>query len=259
MHIICISDYIYIYIAKGGPAAKPQTNICVALAENHVYQMKAALQFDAYKAEESHYHHILQLVEPKPDYLFCMSVHCVPLHYFNLHLSDKSIKTSEACKSRTERLNQAWGEVKWGVHCIATALHFHWPLMDGSQQIVAAQTDLSKNVVTSFSNSICAPWESSLTCSDRNICLRCGAPLGVRGAGWSRKFLFQRYTLYINNCSLLLSSGDKKNCVEPSSVRCCHSPQQHGDLSAFISRKKVKLNQFALAELICNVQTQGTS
>lgn len=45
--------------------------------------------------------------------------------------------------------------------------------MDGSQQIVAAEVDSSRNVVTSTSNGICAPWESNLTPSDRNICLRC--------------------------------------------------------------------------------------
>lgn len=47
------------------------------------------------------------------------------------------------------------------------------PVMDGSQQIVAAQTDSSRNVVTSTSNGICVPGESNLTQSDRNICLRC--------------------------------------------------------------------------------------
>ena len=45
--------------------------------------------------------------------------------------------------------------------------------MDGSQQIVAALTDSSRNVVTSASNGICVPRESNLTQSDRNICLRC--------------------------------------------------------------------------------------
>lgn len=45
--------------------------------------------------------------------------------------------------------------------------------MDGNQQIVAAPTDSSRNVVTSTSNGICFPRESNLTPSDRNICLRC--------------------------------------------------------------------------------------
>ena len=39
--------------------------------------------------------------------------------------------------------------------------HLHRPVMDGSQQIVAALTNLYRNAVTSISNNICVPWESA--------------------------------------------------------------------------------------------------
>lgn len=67
--------------------------------------------------------------------------------------------------------------------------------MDGSQQIVAASADSSRNVVTSISNGACVPGESKLTPSDRNICLRCACmtparwvPLRCAGAEGKLRF-----------------------------------------------------------------------
>lgn len=41
---------------------------------------------------------------------------------------------------------------------------FHGPLMDGRQQIVAASTDLSRNVVTSTSNGACVVENQTKQC-----------------------------------------------------------------------------------------------
>lgn len=80
---------------------------------------------------------------------------------------------------QTRREEKGWnkdfqltsGEMNWGVWCIRAAPCFHRPVMDGSQWIVAVPTNPSRNVVTSISNGACVPRESSLTLSDRNICL----------------------------------------------------------------------------------------
>lgn len=74
------------------------------------------------------------------------------------------------CKNQDFQLNAGRNEVR---NPVSAAPRLHRPVMDGSQQIVAASTDSSRNVVTSTSNGICAPRESNLTLSDRNICLRC--------------------------------------------------------------------------------------
>lgn len=73
-------------------------------------------------------------------------------------------------KNQDLQLKAGSNEVR---NTVSAAARLHRPLMDGSQQIVAASTDSSRNVVTSTSNGICAPRESNLTPTDRNICLRC--------------------------------------------------------------------------------------